>query len=106
MNEQEIEQELQDKGLDAPRLTPSLIDGKIVKKYYHIVPDTTLTICVLTLENGYQVVGKSASVSKDNFNKEIGEKIAFEDAREQIWNLEGYLLKDIEYKKAKYGIKE
>jgi hypothetical protein len=93
MSEKEIEKEIQEKNLNAPRLTPDLIDSVIVNKYYHIVPDTTMTICVLTLQNGFQVTGHSAAASKENFDKDIGRKLAFEKAREQIWQLEGYLLK-------------
>jgi len=70
-----------------------LIDETIVNEYYHVVPDTTLTICVLTLRNGFTVTGESASASPENFNKEIERKIAKDNAREKIWALEGYLLK-------------
>ena len=93
MTEEKIEQKIQDKGLDAPRLTPEHIDGVIKEVYYHRVPNTTLTLCVLTLQNGFQVTGESAAVSLENFDQELGEKIAFQNAREQIWRLEGYLLK-------------
>lgn len=54
----------------------------------------TLTFCVLTLENGFTVTGESACVSPENFDAEIGKKIAFQNAREKIWLLEGYLLKE------------
>ena len=91
--EKEIEKEIQEKNLNAPRLTPDYIDSVIVNKYYHRVPDTTMTICVLTLQNGFQVIGHSAAASKENFDEGIGSKRAFENARAQIWNLEGYLLK-------------
>lgn len=52
-----------------------------------------LTICVLTLKNGYTIVGKSACASPENYDAELGGKIAREDARKQIWALEGYLLR-------------
>jgi len=93
MSEQEIEKEIQDKGLNAPRLTPDMIDSKIASKQFHVMGDTYLTVCVLTLVNGFTVSGTSACASPENFNKEIGEKIAFENARNEIWVLEGYLLK-------------
>jgi len=93
MLEKEIEKEIQEKNLNAPRLTPDYIDSVIDDKYYHVVPNTTMTICVLTLRNGFQVTGHSAAASKENFDKDIGRKLAFEKAREQIWQLEGYLLK-------------
>ena len=93
-NEIEIEKEIQKKKLNAPRLTPDLIDSKIKSKSFHVFSDTCLTVCCITLENGFTVTGESACASPENFNAEIGEKIAFEQARNKIWMLEGYLLKD------------
>ena len=90
--ELEIEKEIQAKGLNAPRLTPDLIESKIVKEEYHLLTDV-LTVCVLTLENGFTVTGESACASPDNYNKEIGDRIARDNAKEKIWVLEGYLLK-------------
>ena len=92
-SEKELEKEIQDKGLNAPRLTPQLIDSVIVDTDYYVFPKTQLTVCCLTLKNGFTVTGESACASPENFNKEIGEKIAFENARNKIWALEGYLLK-------------
>ena len=51
MNEQEIENEIQRKNLNAPRLTPELIDATIKNEQYYIFPGTTLTICRLELIN-------------------------------------------------------
>ena len=98
-DEQSTEQMIQEKGLNAPRLTPKLIDEVIVGEYFHIVPNTTLTLCVLTLKNGFTVTGESAAVSMENFDKEIGRKVARENARDKIWALEGYLLKQSLYYK-------
>lgn len=94
MTEKRTEEMIQEKGLNAPRLTPTLIDEAIKDEYYHVVPGTTLTICVLTLQNGFTVVGESASASPENFNEEIGRKIAKGNAREKIWALMGMLLKN------------
>lgn len=94
MTEETIEQEIQDKGLNAPRLNPAHIDATIASEDYYVFPDTTLTVCCMTLQNGYQVTGESAAVSAENFDVEIGRKIARENARNKIWALEGYLLKD------------
>lgn len=93
IDEQNLEEELRDKGLNAPRLTPEIIDSTILYEEYFRVINTTCTICSLVLQNGYVVVGKSAAVSMANFDEEVGRKIARDDAREQIWALEGYLLK-------------
>jgi hypothetical protein len=92
-DEQAIENELQDKGLNAPRLSPEDIDAVIAEEKYHVFEGTTLTACCLILRNGYCVTGESAAVSASNFNEEIGRKVARENARNKIWALEGYLLR-------------
>lgn len=93
-NEQAIENELQAKGLNAPRIAPAKIDAVIVGEDYHVFPGTTLTVCCLKLLNGFTVTGESAAASPENFNVEIGRKIARENARAKIWALEGYLLRE------------
>ncbi|MBZ4022193.1 hypothetical protein CKO11_06950 [Rhodobacter sp. TJ_12] len=93
MNDQELEKTLQSKGLNAPRLSPADIDAAIAKADYHRFPGTTLTVACLTLRNGFCVTGESASASPENFDAEIGRDIAFRNAREKIWALEGYRLK-------------
>jgi len=93
-DETEIENEIQAKGLNAPRLTPALIDKAIHSEQYHVFPGTTMTVCALTLRNGYIVTGESAAASPLNFDEAIGRKIARENARNKIWALEGYLLRD------------
>lgn len=103
-SEKAIEAEIQAKGLNAPRLTPELIDAQIAGEYSGrasklwegcpTLPSMEcLTICVLVLKNGFTVVGKSACASPENYNEELGIKIAREDARKQIWALEGYNLR-------------
>ena len=120
--EQQIEQEIQSKNLNAPRLTPDHIGSVIVSEHYFTaaqgdakaiedwafvngslngaamrpVPKALelLTFCVLVLKNGFTVTGESACASPENFDAEIGRKIAYENAREKIWLLEGYLLKE------------
>lgn len=94
MTEEKIEKEIVEKGLTAPRLTPTLIDEAIVSEQYHVFAGTTFTSCLLTLKNGYTVLGESACASKENFDAEIGRKIARENARNKIWQLEGYLLRE------------
>ncbi|MAO03557.1 MAG: Gp49 family protein [Citromicrobium sp.] len=93
-NEEQIEAEIQEKGLNAPRLNPAMIDEAISSEQYHVFPGTTMTVCALTLRNGYIVTGESAAASPENFDKEIGRKIARENARNKIWALEGYLLRE------------
>lgn len=92
-DETAIEAEIQRKNLNAPRLTPAMIDDAIVGEAYYVFPGTTLTICALTLRNGYLVTGESAAASPANFDAELGQKIARDNARNKIWALEGYLLR-------------
>jgi hypothetical protein len=87
------EQDIKKKGLDAPRVTPQDLDAAIVAEQYHRFEDTTLTVCALTLRNGYVITGESAAASPENFDEQIGRDIAKANAREKIWGLEGYLLK-------------
>ena len=93
LDDDKIEKELQEKGLNALRLSPTIIQEQIVDEAYYVFPGTTVTICCLTLRNGYNVIGESASVSLENFHEDIGKKVAYIKARDKIWALEGYLLK-------------
>lgn len=93
-DEAQIESEIQAKGLNAPRLNPAMIDAAIASEQYYVFPGTTMTVCALSLRNGYIVTGESAAASPENFDKEIGRKIARDNARNKIWALEGYLLRE------------
>ena len=111
MNDQENEQEIQAKGKTAPRITPADIEANIASehfftaysgaKYSRITRDEPkdsqalklLTFCVLVLRNGFTVTGESACVSPENFDPEIGRKIARQNAVQKIWPLMGYALK-------------
>ena len=94
MSEQEIEKEITAKGLTAPRLTPDHIDSCIKSVDYHVFNGSCLTVCCITLKNGFTVTGESACASPSNFDADIGYKVSFGNARNKIWALEGYLLKD------------
>lgn len=97
LDEDELEQEIRDKGLDEPRLTPDKIEAAIREEQYYVFPGTQVTVCCLTLRNGYNTVGESACVSPGNFDADIGRKVARDSARQKIWALEGYLLKQSLY---------
>ena len=114
--DQTIEQEIQAKGLTAPRVTPADIEANIASEYYFTanhgvqgeylsrpgdfaglpVPTALhlLTFCVLVLRNGFTVTGESACASPENFDAEIGRKIARQKAIEKIWPLLGFRLRD------------
>ena len=74
------------------RVTLDSIHAKAVTCDY--LRSGVMTIAVVTLENGYTVLGKSAPADAANFNEELGRKFAYEDAVRQVWPLEGYLLRE------------
>ena len=89
---EQVEEYITTKKLDAPRVTKESIK-ELIKSVQYLRPDgTTLTICVLTLTNNFTVTGESACVSLANFDPELGQKIAYEDAFDKMWQLEGYRL--------------
>jgi len=112
-----IERDIQAKGLSAPRVTSDDIEANIVSEHYFTAadgvcdaagaPGTTgsivevcypaaldlVTFCVLVLGNGFTVTGDSACASPENFDAEIGRKVARENAKQKIWPLMGYSLK-------------
>ncbi len=94
MTDLEIEKEIKEKGLTAPRVTPERLEEVIVLEQYHVFTGTTFTACLLTLKNGYTVLGESACASPENFNAELGRKIARNNAKNKVWGLEGYLLRE------------
>ena len=110
---QEIEKEIQAKGKTALRVTPELIESEIASAHYFTASDGVmgaaekgpnhfvsnplplglLTFCVLVLRDGFTVTGESACVSPENFDAEIGRKIARQNAVAKIWPLLGYKLR-------------
>jgi hypothetical protein len=105
-----IEQEIVDKGLTAARVTPDAIFAEIKSEHYFTAADGVrgagdgsddgpaelglLTICVLRLRNGFTVTGESACASPENFNAELGRKIAYGKASEKLYPLLGFRLRD------------
>ena len=121
MNDQQIEQEIQAKGLTAPRVTPADIEAEIASEHFFTAEDgragaiqsehyvgrecpmaddadidtlKLLTFCVLVLRNGFTVTGESACASPENFDAELGRKIARQNAVQKLWPLMGYALKE------------
>lgn len=95
MSEQAIEQAIQATNPTAPRLTPEKIDAVIVGETFTVLPSGKVMVCELTLKNGFTVRGEAATVSKENFNVEIGQRISRTNARDKVWELEGYLLQQM-----------
>ncbi len=90
MNNDELEKAIEDQPYE--KVTKKIIDDKICEVGYLILPNSTVTICSITMINGFHVIGKSACVDSGNFKRELGEQLAFKDAYRQLWSLEGYLL--------------
>jgi hypothetical protein len=105
-----IEQEIRAKGLIAPRVTPTDIEANIASEHYFTADDgewgagrhahkpkhpqlSLLTFCVLVLKNGFTVTGESACASPENFDAEVGRKIARQNAVNKVWSLMGYELR-------------
>lgn len=117
--DQQIETEIQAKGLTAPHVTPADIEAHIASEHYFTAakgvygdgpwargeigpfgepgrkPDALdlLTFCVLVLKNGFTVTGESACASPENFDAEVGRKIARQNATNKIWPLLGHELR-------------
>ena len=106
----EIEKCIQEGGFTAPRVTPDDIEANIASEHYFTAEQgaeaaapsygdsypqalSLLTFCVLVLRNGFTVTGESACASPENFNAELGRKIARKNAVEKIWPLMGYELR-------------
>lgn len=105
-----IQQEIEAKGLHAPRVTPADIEAEIASEHYFTALDgvltgapvdnatadalSLLTFCVLVLKNGFTVTGESACASPANFDAEIGRKIARQNATNKLWPLLGFSLRD------------
>lgn len=106
-----LEEEIVAKGLTAPRITPADVEANIVGEYYFTAADgvtgatngkigygsdhalSLLTFCVLVTKNGFTVTGESACASPENFDAELGRKIARSNAIDKLWPLLGYALK-------------
>jgi hypothetical protein len=88
----------------APRITLEEVNAAIQNEAYHRLPESNITICVLTLANGFTVTGESACVSTANFNQEIGNKFAREKAIDDVWKLMGFALAERLYQNSKFGV--
>jgi hypothetical protein len=80
----------------APRVTEESIKAKIatVEHARPFAHNPLMTVCAITMRNGFTVTGVSAPASAANFDAEVGNRYAYDDAFKQLWRLEGYLLRD------------
>ena len=97
------------KGRTAPRVSLADIEANIAAIYFQTGAEiahatdcprpaltslNVLTVCLLVLQNGFTIMGKSAPASAANFDPELGRKLAYEDAVRQVWPLMGYALRE------------
>lgn len=75
------------------RVTPAALEKLIVREEYHQFPDTMLIVCCLYLSNGYTVTGQSASADPLNFSEQIGREVSRKRAIDNLYPLEGYLIR-------------
>lgn len=78
----------------APRVTLADVAAEIVSETYTVLPSGRVTVCELTLKNGFTVRGESAVVFIENFDAEIGRRVAKENATREVWQLLGYALRN------------
>lgn len=121
-DDEQVEEMIVRKGKTAPRVTPADIESAIASEHYFTAENgvrraheisgsgstlpppialSLLTFCVLVLRNGFSVTGEAACVSQENFDPEIGRKVARQNAIQKIWPLEGYLLRQRLYEAGK-----
>ena len=82
-----------------PKVTKEDIEEKIDKIDY--LTHNQLTVCIITMENGFMVNGQSAPASPGNYDPEVGKTYAYDNAFKQLWQLEGYLLREKLYREAR-----
>lgn len=75
-----------------PRVTPADIESAIDQVEYHY--SGVLTICVVTMKNGFKVTGESACAHPDLYDQALGESLALTQAKNKLWPLLGYLLRE------------
>lgn len=74
------------------------VHAEVANEQYHVFPGSQLTVCCLTLQNGFTVTGESACADPAEFDETVGRKIAMDKALDKIWMLLGYTLKEQMYR--------
>jgi len=75
-----------------PRVTEDHIKSKITN--VHFIEQDNTTVCIITMKNGFKFLGHSTPADPRNYDRDIGEHYAYENAFKQIWSHEGYLLRE------------
>lgn len=82
--------------IGAPVINTVTLEGitaKVKEVSYTFLADGRTTVCQITMENGFTVLGSSSCVDARNFNVADGQKYSYENAFNKTWELEGYLLR-------------
>lgn len=95
LNDEQLAQKLNE--CPAPRVTKEQIESRIAKTEYLRVGET-VTICNITLDNGFSVRGESACVNPENYDQAIGERIAYDQAFGKLWPHFGFLLSEANFR--------
>jgi len=90
--------ELVDKSPSDWRVTEESMERRIKKVEFHRLPGTTVTLCNITLDNGYSVRGESACVDPANYNEDVGQTIAKRNAFQKLWPLFGFLVAEMKFR--------
>jgi len=104
MTNEELDEAIANRPYD--KVTKERIESRIQNIEYLILPNSTVTICNIILDNGFSVRGEAACVDKRNFNIEIGEDLAYKHAFSKLWELEGYLLAERKFLNTQESIHE
>jgi hypothetical protein len=84
------------------RISDAYLKSRIAAVAY-LNPVGTLTVCVLTLDNGFSVTGESACVDPMNYREDIGHALAYEKAFNRLWELFGFLLTEARFARTTEG---
>lgn len=90
-----------------PRISLAYLEGEIEQIWYTtadrcISERATLraaeglkvmTLCFILMKNGFISVGDSTPASPENFNPDLGRKLAYDQALRKLWPILGYELR-------------
>lgn len=62
-----------------------------------------MTLCTIIMKNGFMFVGHSTPASPQNYNFDLGKKLAYDQAFKQIWPMMGFELRSKLYERSQLG---